>query len=162
MSLYGKESYSQSKCIFLAGPIEAWWDTPENPDMWNSPEAVAYREHRTKVADALVAAGFLVYRPWGAFRGDWNEKFQGVNDYVLLRSDAVTELTPPNTPAVGTRHEVGLALRNKIPVIGFPPVPSEHFDRFMEHHIKYLTDAIDRWAVYRQEALDRGDLPVLD
>jgi hypothetical protein len=32
----------------------------------------------------------------------------------------------------------------------------------MEHHIKYTIAAIDRWAVYRQEALDRGDLPVLD
>lgn len=158
-SIYGKESYSQSKCIFMAGPIEWWWG-----ERFDTSEAVAYREHREKVADALVEAGFLVYKPWSAFNGPWNERLQGVNDFVLLKCDAVTLLTPPGVEAVGTGHEVGLALRNKIPVTGFPPLkPYEmhKFDAFVRYHIEYQTDAIERWAVYRQEALDRGELPVL-
>lgn len=123
MSIYeDKESYSQSRCVFLGGPIEHWWDTPENPDMFNSFLARAYRLHRELLNRAFVEAGYLVYRPHEAFKGPWNEKMQDVNDYILERCDAFVNMTPPSLGivALGTDHEVRQAGRLGVPVFNAP------------------------------------------
>jgi len=145
MSLYEKESYSQSKVVFLAGPIEWWWG-----ERFHSLEAVHYRAHREYVSQCLVEAGYLVYRPWDAFKGSWNERMQDVNDFVLLKSDIVIDMTPPGVEAIGTAHEVGTALRNIIPVRGFPPMPNDDvFQAQMGYLLKELPDIIDRWEFRR-------------
>jgi nucleoside 2-deoxyribosyltransferase len=104
-------TYNKSKSVFLAGPIEYWWGTEEEPDRFNSPAAVAYREHRDRVRDWFVDNHFLVYSPHNAFKGDWNEKMQPVNDYVLGLCDIVVDLTPDSflRRTFGTAHEVDLA-----------------------------------------------------
>ena len=116
MSIYEKDSYSQSKVVFLAGPIEYWWG-----ERFMSPAAIAYREHRDMVAELLVKAGYLVYRPDRAFKGNWNERMQGVNDYVLSLVDAVVYMTPEGILALGTDHEVDYARSLSKPVFHCPP-----------------------------------------
>lgn len=130
MSIYDKESYSQSRAGFLAGPIEHWWDTPENPDMWNSPLAVAYRVWRGMLNDAFVKEGYLVYRPHESFKGPWNEKMQDVNDFVLSRSDFLVDMTPAGYEIknLGTQHEVAKAVELEIPVF-YAPFPHDAVER---------------------------------
>lgn len=128
MSIYNKESYSQSKVIYMAGPIEWWWQ--EN--RFDTPEAVTYREWREYLSAALVDAGYLTFRPWDAFKGMWNERMQGVNDYVVDRSDLLITMKPHNVEALGTDSEVRRARRQCIPVISMPPMTRINWDQ----HIK--------------------------
>ncbi len=44
----------------LAGPIKHWWN--EN---WKTPAHLRYEEWRNRLSDALIAEGYLVYRPHG-------------------------------------------------------------------------------------------------
>jgi len=121
-------TYNESKAVMLAGPIEWWWDTEEEPNRFNSPDAVAYRAHRDLVRDIFVAHHYLVYSPHSAFKGDWNEKMQPVNDYVLSLSDIVIDLTPRHIAhlvADGTKHEIALALRLGKFVMPIPPSTSK-------------------------------------
>lgn len=118
-------TYNESKAVFLAGPIEYWWDTEEDPNRFNSPDAVEYRAHRERVRDWYVANHYLVYCPWTAFKGDWNEKMQPVNDFVLDKSDLVVNLTPgylPEGAYKGTAHEIELAQGLGTPVIWIPSI----------------------------------------
>lgn len=117
MSIYNKESYSQSKIVFLAGPIEAWWDTPEEPDKFNSPAARAYRRFRDILEKELKKRGYLVYKPHDAFGGNWNEKAQSVNDGAIRIADILVNMTPPGVKALGTNHEVAYARRLGIPIV---------------------------------------------
>lgn len=117
-------TYNESKAVFLAGPIEWWWDTPEEPDRFNSSEAVKYRRHRDAVRDFFVKHHFLVYCPHTAFKGDWNEKMQPVNDYVLGLSDIFVNMTPTHIPEIvanGTKHEDELAHKLDKVVLYIPP-----------------------------------------
>ena len=102
-------TYNESLSVFLAGPIEYWWDTPEDPNRFYSHAAREYRRHRDDLSEALAEAGFLVYRPHMAFKGDWNEKMQPVNDYVISLSDIVIDMSPPGIPGAGTKHEMEYA-----------------------------------------------------
>lgn len=115
--IYDKESYSQSKVVFLAGPIEWWWQEGR----FDTPEAEEYRQWRDALCDALVSEGFLVFRPFEGFKGSWNERMQSVNDYVLARCDVVIDMTPPGVVALGTQHEVALAKSMGIPILAAPP-----------------------------------------
>lgn len=118
-------TYNESKAVFLAGPIEWWWDTPEEPDRFNSPAAKRYRRHREAVADFFVSRHFLVYMPHQAFKGDWNEKMQPVNDYVLGLSDIVVNMKPNDIPGLvcnGTDHEWELARKLGKVLIELPPM----------------------------------------
>lgn len=91
--------------VFLAGPIEHWWD--EN---WNTPEHWLYAEWRDLLSKALVARGHLVYRPHEAFKGTFvgqnAEEAQSVNDRALEIADVVvvSNLDPP-VPCAGTDAE---------------------------------------------------------
>jgi hypothetical protein len=68
----------KSLIVFLGGPIKHWWD--EN---WMSPEHLRYDEWRSKVEETCIAAGFLVYKPFTAWKGTWNEQAQAVNNEVI-------------------------------------------------------------------------------
>jgi hypothetical protein len=117
-------TYNESKAVFLAGPIEYWWDTPKEPDRFNGIEAQRYRLHREAVARYFVDRHYLVYSPWNAFKGDWNEKMQPVNDFVLGLSDIVVDLTPKHIKgmvAKGTDHEIKLARELGKVVVELPP-----------------------------------------
>src|SRR5690242_20069617 len=103
MSIYDKESYSQSEIVTVIGPIEKWWDTEEEPYKFNSNEARRYREWRKAVCEAL-ARRYLVYRPHEAFKGNWNEKAQKVNDAALEVSDFIVNLKEDGEEALGTDH----------------------------------------------------------
>jgi hypothetical protein len=124
-------TFNESKCVFLAGPIEFWWNTPSEPDRWNSMEAVKYRWHRDAVRDFFVARHFLVYMPHEAFKGDWNEKMQPVNDFVLSKSDIFVNMKPLHIPGLianGTDHEEELARELGKIIVPLPPT-SEVVDR---------------------------------
>jgi hypothetical protein len=127
-SIYGKESYSQSKVLYLAGPIEYWWQE----DRFDTPLAVSYRWWRDELSRAFVKADFLVYRPWEAFKGPWNERMQILNDVAVEKSDVLLNLTPSAVPTgLGTQHEIDFARDNGVPVIhlGFP-FAIEHVDGY--------------------------------
>lgn len=102
--------------VFLAGPVDYWWH--EN---WHTHEHYKYLLWREQIQRALIEAGHLVYMPWGAFKGAWDEKAQKVNDTALLLCDAVVYLTPPGVPAYGTDAEVVVAQEAGIPVFWAPP-----------------------------------------
>lgn len=104
----------------LAGPIEWWWDTDLDPHRFMSPEAIEYRHHREGVSEILVDAGYLVYRPWAAFKGQWNEEAQAINDWVVDIAHFLVNMNP-GVPAEGTEHEVARARARGIPVIDCPP-----------------------------------------
>jgi hypothetical protein len=108
--------------VSLIGPIEHWWDTPEDPDRFNSPPAVAYRAWRQHVNDVLLAAGgFLVYRPHEGFKGDWDNRAQIFNDEMIRISDVVLCLRPPGIPGKGTDEELRLCAKLGKPVVFLPP-----------------------------------------
>jgi hypothetical protein len=112
----------RSIIIMLAGPIEFWWDNEEEPDRFNSPEAVAYRAWRDKVVAffAPQQMGTLVYLPWGGFKGQWDERAQVFNDHAVRVADVVLNLNP-GVPAIGTDHEIELARSLRKPVFACPP-----------------------------------------
>lgn len=105
----------------LIGPIEWWWDTPEEPNRFSSERAVKYRAWRQHVNDTLVAAGWLVYRPHEGFKGAWDKRAQVFNDEMIKISDVVICLRPPGIPGNGTDRELTLAARLGKPVAHLPP-----------------------------------------
>lgn len=124
------KTFAESKCVFLAGPIEWWWPCPEEPDRFHSRDAIAYRNHRIELRDALVRRGYLVYSPHESFKGPWNEKMQLVNDFVLGKCDIVIDMSPPGIPGKGTEHEIALAKELGKDVFSIPPIPN--IDMFLD------------------------------
>jgi hypothetical protein len=106
----------KSLIVFIGGPIKHWWD--EN---WMSPEHLRYDDWRTQVEQALIAAGFLVYKPYTAWKGTWNEQAQFVNNVVVETVDVFLDLTPPGVPSAGTEAEVAHAELVGTPVLNCPP-----------------------------------------
>lgn len=102
--------------IFLAGPIDYWWN--EN---WMTPEHMHYKAWRDLVSKKLVDAGYLVYRPHEAFKGAWDERAQRINDVAIGHADLVINLTPPGIPAKGTEAEITLAKLLRVRVVDAPP-----------------------------------------
>lgn len=92
------------KMIILAGAIKHWWD--EN---WDTPEHWEYAEWRHEASAALVAAGYLVYRPHEAFKGTWSERAQQVNDAAIEAADLMLILSSEDTPSEGTDAEAEYA-----------------------------------------------------
>lgn len=105
----------------LIGPIEWWWDTPEEPNRFESDRARAYRSWRGLVNDRLVEAGWLVYRPHEAFKGTWDNRAQKANDAQIEVADIVICLRPPGIPGKGTDAELHLAAKLGKPVVFLPP-----------------------------------------
>jgi hypothetical protein len=152
MSIYNKESYSQSKVVYLAGPIEYWWDR------FDTPMAKAYRWYRDTISKKFVERGYLVYRPWEAFKGDWNERMQILNDVAVERSDYLVNLTPTLAPTgLGTQHEIEYARDKGVGVIHMPMhVPVEDRENGYGGHwwTKLALEEIDRYFDI-VEALDK-------
>jgi hypothetical protein len=125
----------KSLIVFLGGPIKHWWD--EN---WMSPEHLRYDEWRSKVEETCIAAGFLVYKPFTAWKGTWNEQAQAVNNEVIRIVDVFIDLTPPGVPSIGTEEEREHASLIGRPIYDCPPPkhPSEDAQR-LEDLVRVLT-----------------------
>lgn len=113
-------TYNESKSVYLAGPIEYWWDK------FDEPRAIFYRKHREAVKDFFVKRNYLCYSPWNAFKGDWNEKMQPVNDYVLGLCDIVVNLSPQGILGNGTKGELILAKELGKTIIELPPIEPDY------------------------------------
>jgi hypothetical protein len=119
--------------VFLGGPIKHWWD--EN---WMTPEHLRYDEWRTKVEEACIAAGFLVYKPFTAWKGTWNEQAQAVNNAVIEVVDVFLDLTPPGVPSNGTKAELIVAENVGTPVLMCPPPDPAEDDAKLQELVKVL------------------------
>jgi len=126
--------------VFIGGPIKHWWD--EN---WMSPEHLRYDEWRTKTEEACIAASFLVYKPYTAWKGTWNEEAQAVNDTVIGVIDVFIDLTPPGVPSKGTTEERKLAKDLGVEIFNFPPSLYPNLDEnWMNHLITFLKTKADQ------------------
>lgn len=103
---------NESIFVFLAGPIRHWWKDGE----WDSPLHKKYVIARDWLHEEL-SDDFLVYAPYRAWRGPWNENAQEVNDEAVRWSDVFVEIQVPGVPAVGTDAERNQAENDGIPVI---------------------------------------------
>jgi hypothetical protein len=110
-----------SKLIVIAGAIKYWWD--EN---WDLPEHWEYVKWRNEVSDALVKAGYLIYRPHEAFKGTWNQKAQAVNDMAISSADLLLVLSAENIPSDGTDDEISYAERVGVPWLRTPSTYGVH------------------------------------
>lgn len=122
MQFWVKEDHRAPLLIALIGPIEYWWDTPDDPNRFMSKAAVEYRHHRDLLSNMLTSAGYLVYRPHEAFKGGWDERAQVINDAAIQNADLVINMTPRDIPTgKGTGHEIEVARERGIPVCRFGP-----------------------------------------
>jgi hypothetical protein len=110
-----------STIVALIGPIEWWWNTPEDPGRFNSQQAQDFRAYRTGVKKYLGSHGFLCYAPWDAFFGDWDPRAQAHNDFIIGICDVVCNLRPVGIPGSGTDDELELAADLGKPVVDAPP-----------------------------------------
>lgn len=117
--------------VMLAGPIKAWWDE------WDSDRHKVYLEWRELLSTSLVEAGHLVYRPWEAWKGQWDDNdgdrvAQAVNDVAVRTAEVVLNLTPPGVPSHGTDVEVILCESIGKTIIDCPP-PGEGELKMLAH-----------------------------
>lgn len=111
--------------VALVGPIKHWWSC------WDSEEHKRYVAWRQLLSDELVAAGHLVYRPHEAWKGQWDEQAQAINDVALRTAHVVLNLTPADVPSYGTDDEVDYARRYNKTILPAPP------PKYLKHY-KYL------------------------
>lgn len=121
--------------VALVGPIEWWWNTPEDPARFHSLEAIAYRAYRDRLGKVLVDHGYLVFRPHEAFKGEWDERAQVFNDHMIEIADVVVNMRPMGIPGKGTDHELQLAKNLGKPVLAAPP--GTNFNE-LDQDIKYV------------------------
>lgn len=114
----------EAPVVMLCGPIAYWWDT-DTYQHWNLPEHWHYVAWRDALNDALVEAGYLVYRPHEAFKGTWNNRMQGVNNIVLALSDFIINMQPDGTWSEGTDEEMREVARLGKKVFNAPPPASK-------------------------------------
>jgi hypothetical protein len=107
--------------VSLVGPIQYWWNTPDDPHKFDSFEAQEYRRWRQTLSDALVDQGHLVFRPHEAFKGTWDQRAQVFNDAMVQISDVVVVMGAYGIPSSGTDHEIRLAVSLGKHVISAPP-----------------------------------------
>lgn len=110
----------EAPVVMPIGPVAFWWDTDEYQH-WNMPEHWHYVAWRERVNDALIEAGYLVYRHWEAFKGTWNNKMQDVNNIVLERADFIVNISPDIAWSDGVTEELEVAKRLGKEVISAPP-----------------------------------------
>lgn len=143
--------------IFLAGAIKFWWLSrckqcglvgedkqrggafngfcPEGPydlhlpnAFWSSPDHRAYLEHRDMVREVAIELGYLTYAPHEAFKGQWTERAQAVNDAAIRASNVMINMSPSFACGVvvitdGTDDEIITAREAGVPVEFIPPGP---------------------------------------
>lgn len=124
--------------IPLLGPIKAWWGPPRE----NTVEHKAYIAWRDYLSTQLIQDGHLVYHPYRAFGGAWDERAQIVNDVIIQTCDMALVLTPEGVPSDGTDGE--LRLLKTLPQGRYlhtpPPAPGENFVDEMKR--KYLYEIL--------------------
>lgn len=101
---------NDSLFVFMACPIRYWW----TPGVEGKPIHTMFMEARDRIHFEL-SADFLVYAPWRAWRGPWNEIAQEVNDHAITLSDAFVWLSVDGVRAQGTADELELAKSERIP-----------------------------------------------
>lgn len=117
-----KENHRAPLLICLVGSIEYWWNTPDEPNRFNSPAAVEYRQWRNDLSQLLVDNGYLVYRAHEAFKGGWDERAQIINDVAVVNADVILNMTPIGVPTgKGTRRELDLAQDYQVDIMAAPP-----------------------------------------
>lgn len=114
----------EAPVVMPIGPVAFWWDTDEYKH-WDMPEHWHYVTWRERVNDALIEAGYLVYRHWEAFKGTWNNRMQDVNSIVLERADFVLDLTPSIAWSEGVDEERRVAADLGKEIIPCPPPKTE-------------------------------------
>jgi hypothetical protein len=134
----------EAPVVMVIGPVAYWWDTDEYKH-WDLPEHWHYVKWRQRVNDALVEAGYLVYRHWEAFKGTWNDRMQFINNAVLEQSDFVINIRPLYAWSDGTDKEVQFAREIGKPVFDYPPPKTEEeFSWAIKNLLERLADHLDR------------------
>jgi hypothetical protein len=134
----------EAPVVMIIGPVAYWWDTDEYKH-WDLPEHWHYVKWRQRVNDALVEAGYLVYRHWEAFKGTWNDRMQFINNAVLEQSDFVINIRPLYAWSDGTDKEVQFAREIGKPVFDYPPPKTEEeFSWAIKNLLERLADRLDR------------------
>jgi hypothetical protein len=134
----------EAPVVMVIGPVAYWWDTDEYKH-WDLPEHWHYVKWRQRVNDALVEAGYLVYRHWEAFKGTWNDRMQFINNAVLEQSDFVINIRPLYAWSDGTDKEVQFAREIGKPVFDYPPPKTEEeFSWAIKNLLERLADRLDR------------------
>jgi hypothetical protein len=129
--------------VMPIGPVAYWWDTDEYKH-WDLPEHWHYVAWRERVNDALVEAGYLVYRHWEAFKGTWNNKCQGVNNQVLELADFVVSLKPDYAWSEGHDEEIAWAAASGKLVFYYPPPKTEaEFSWRIKEMLEELKEHLD-------------------
>lgn len=117
----------EAPVVMIIGPVAYWWDT-DTYQHWNTPEHWHYVAWREQLCDALIESGYLTYRHWEAFKGTWNNKMQGVNNYILGLADYIINICPSSAWSEGTQEEMQECYRlNKKVIYGAPPQTKEEF-----------------------------------
>jgi hypothetical protein len=83
--------------------------------MWLSPihrQYVALRDY----VHFRLSNDFLVYAPFRAWRGPWNDVAQEVNNLAIAHCDAFVEIQIPGIVATGTDEERDRADEYEIPI----------------------------------------------
>jgi hypothetical protein len=133
----------EAPVVMVIGPVAYWWDTDEYKH-WDLPEHWHYVKWRQRVNDALVEAGYLVYRHWEAFKGTWNDRMQFINNAVLEQSDFVINIRPLYAWSDGTDKEVQFAREIGKPVFDYPPPKTEEeFSWEIKNLLERLADHLD-------------------
>lgn len=96
---------NNSLFVFYAGPIRHWWGTGR----WGTRAHKVYTNQRDTIHTEL-SADFLVYAPYRAWRGPWNELAQKVNEHAVMLCDAMVWLHVDGVLAHGTDEELLLAM----------------------------------------------------
>lgn len=104
--------------VVIVGPIRHW-----HGRRWNTVERLRYFAQRDMVHHTLVASGHLVYAPYQAWKGQWEDNAgdttaQAANDAAIRCAHVVVNLTPAGvSPAGGIADELNLARQLRTPVV---------------------------------------------
>lgn len=132
----------QAPKVMIVGPVAYWWDT-DTYQNWETPEHWHYVAWRERVNDALVEAGYLVYRHWEAFKGTWNDDMQEVNNFVLKRCDFIINIKPDFAWSVGTDEEMVRAKDwNKTVIYAPPPRTRAEFSWAIKKLLEELAERL--------------------
>lgn len=134
----------EAPVVMILGPVAYWWDTDEYQH-WDLPEHWHYVKWREHVNDALIEAGYLVYRHWEAFKGTWNDKMQEVNNFVLDRVDFIINIRPEYAWSVGTDEELERCAKTNREVLYTPPPKTqEEFSWAIKELLEQLEVRLER------------------
>lgn len=149
----------EAPVVMLCGPIAYWWDT-DTYQHWDLPEHKHYVKWRNRISDALVEAGYLVYRPHEAFKGTWNNRMQNLNNTVLELSDFIINMQPEGTWSDGTDEEmIECARLGKIVIYAPPPRVEDGFNIPLQNLLDELASHLEICYTDSGSDVERQDSP---